>query len=102
MPNYTLPFPYWVREYTLVVRSQAAPHYVSPYDPACQASQRYLAVHATDGEWGVVDRRTGKLLGRATPGRSVYRYLYRAEAERVVAGFNNGEQPASVQQRKRA
>ena len=46
------------RGYTTVAPN-GSPGYVAPYEPACPATQRYMAVHRiVGGGWGIVDRRT--------------------------------------------
>jgi hypothetical protein len=80
-----------LKEYTLDVRDERAPGYVSPYDPQCTAGTRYLAVHTPDGSWGIVDRRTGELLGadqRSDTRR--YVYVYQSDVRREVDRLNEG------------
>ena len=49
-------------EYTTVF-PKGSPGYVSPWEPAYPPASRYMAVHrVTGGGWGVVDRRTGRLV----------------------------------------
>jgi hypothetical protein len=59
------------RGYT-TVNPQGTPRYLPPHEPACQASQRYMAVHRVTGGWGIVDRRTGRLLSGADPDQCRY------------------------------
>lgn len=86
-------------EYTLVVRDPAAAAYAAPNVPNCPSTERYLAVHTPDGNWGIVDRWDGKLLdadvdrGRAPHGRSwrlrpPQRYVYQADVAAAVAMLN--------------
>src|SRR5205823_4087152 len=78
---------YWLREYRLEVRNPADPRYVSPHEPGCRSTERYLAVHAPDGTWAIADRRTGKLFGRGEPGGARH-YLYRADVLGAVDALN--------------
>jgi hypothetical protein len=78
---------YLLREYSLDVRDEHAPGYVGPYDPECPTATRYLAVHTRDGNWGIVDRRTGQLLGADERG-SVRQYVYHVDVRREVARLN--------------
>jgi hypothetical protein len=49
-------------DYTTVI-PQGSPNYLSPSEPSCPAARRYMAVHrVSGGGWGIVDRRTGRLL----------------------------------------
>jgi hypothetical protein len=93
------PAPYWLHEYTLEVRDPTDVRYVSPYEPGCRPTERYLAVHAPDGKWAIVDRRTGKLYGRDEPGGGM-RYVYRADVTAVVDALNrSGVMPAQLSMR---
>jgi len=54
-----------------LVHPDGSPRYAAPRAPGCPASERSRAVYREDGAWGVVDRRTGRLLtgGRPDPHR---------------------------------
>ena len=93
---------YWLGEYKLVVRDEHDPDYRSPLEPHCRPSERYMAVIAADGNWGVVDRRNGHLLmdGAGGPQRFVYRNDVMDEVARLnspaggpVPGGGSGPQP---------
>jgi hypothetical protein len=78
--------------YTLV-HPQGSPHYVAPRAPACPAAERYLAAYREDGAWGVVDRRTGRLLtaGRPDP----YRYPDWEAAAAAAQALNGAAAPGA-------
>lgn len=78
---------FWMQEYTLVIRDKRDARYVAPYAPDTPRAERYLAVHTPDGDWSIVDRRTGKLVGRDEPSGPRH-YVYRADVERAVAALN--------------
>jgi hypothetical protein len=69
------------------VATQGTPGYLSPYDPMCPPSQRYMAVHRVDGGgWGIIDRRTARLLAEARPDQ--HRYSSWQEVRAVVGAMN--------------
>ncbi len=74
--------------YTLV-RADGSPGYVAPRDTSCQGSVRYLAVHRIEGGgWGIVDRRSGRLLSETRPGE--HRYASWSDVQGVVTALNAG------------
>jgi hypothetical protein len=73
--------------YTLV-HPDGSPYYVAPRAPGCPAAERSLAVYREDGAWGVVDRRTGRLLTAARP--DPHRYPSWAAAAAGAAARNGG------------
>ena len=87
-------------DYKLVIRDETDAHYVSPHDPGCPAEQRYLTVYAPDGNWAIVDRWTGKLLGPEADGRDRH-YIYRSDAVRETEAVNAIGRPASAPPRRR-
>jgi hypothetical protein len=49
-------------DYTTVI-PQGSPNYLSPSEPSCPPTRRYMVVHrVSGGGWGIVDRRTGRLV----------------------------------------
>lgn len=73
--------------YTTVV-PQGAPGYLPPHDPACPASLRYMAVHRVDGGgWGIVDRRTARLVAETRPDQ--HRYASWQEVQEAVGAMNH-------------
>lgn len=74
------------RTYTLV-NADGSPGYVAPHDPACPADRRYLAVHrVTGGRWGILDRRTGRLIPEARPDQ--HRYAGWQDVQAAVLALN--------------
>jgi hypothetical protein len=58
--------------YTTVI-ADGSPNYVQPHAPSCELSERYMAVHRIDGGgWGIVDRRSGRLLPETRPNQHRY------------------------------
>jgi hypothetical protein len=75
------------QQYTTVAPDGAA-GYVSPHDPACPAARRYLPVHRVDGGgWGIVDRRTARLLAEASPHQ--HRYASWHDVQVAVDALNS-------------
>ena len=69
------------------VTPQGAPGYVSPREPACTPDLRYMAVSRVDGGgWGIVDRRTARLLAEARPDE--HRYPHWHDVQAVVSTLN--------------
>jgi hypothetical protein len=69
------------------VNPQGTPHYVAPHQPDCPMTLRYMAVHrVVGGGWGIVDRRTGRLLGATQP--TQHRYRGWDEVQTAVQGLN--------------
>ena len=60
--------------------------YVAPHAPDCPASERYMAVHRTDGGWGMVDRRYGRLVREERAGQ--HRYAGWMEVQAAVEAMN--------------
>ena len=76
-----------------IVSTQGAADYLPPHDPLCPPSQRYLPVHRVDGGgWGIVDRRTGRLLAETRPDE--HRYTSWQEVQAVVGMMNDGARVA--------
>jgi hypothetical protein len=76
--------------YTLV-SPEGSPNYLAPRESACPESRRYMAVHrVVRGGWGIVDRRTGRLLAEARPDQ--HRYAGWQEVQAAVRRLNG---PAS-------
>ncbi len=74
------------QKYTTVTTDGSA-GYVSPHDPACPAARRYMPVHRVDGGgWGIVDRRTARLLAETSPDQ--HRYASWHEVQAVVDALN--------------
>jgi hypothetical protein len=74
------------RGYTTVAPN-GSPSYVAPFEPSCPASRRYMAVHrVAGGGWGIVDRRTGRLLEGNRPDQ--HRYPSWHEVQTAVSGLN--------------
>ena len=72
--------------YTTVV-PDGLPNYVSPHEAGCLAAHRYMAVHRVDGGgWGIVDRRSGRLLIEGRPDE--HRYESWQVVLSVVRGLN--------------
>jgi hypothetical protein len=75
-----------ISSYTLV-KAQGSPGYVPPREPACPGTRRYMAVHRVNGGgWGIVDRRTGRLLQEARPNQ--HRYAGWDEVQAAVLALN--------------
>ena len=71
-----------------IVATQGAAGYLSPHDPLCPPSQRYMAVHRVDGGgWGIVDRRTARLLAETRPDE--HRYATWQDVQAVVGAMND-------------
>ena len=80
--------------YTLV-SPEGSPNYLAPRESGCPESRRYMSVHrVVHGGWGIVDRRTGKLLAEARPDQ--HRYPGWPDAQAAVAALNQrgGEVPS--------
>ena len=61
--------------------------YITPHDPACPAARRYMPVHRVDGGgWGIVDRRTARLLAEASPDQ--HRYASWHDVQAAVDALN--------------
>lgn len=73
------------RAYTTIV-PDGSPAYVAPHAAGCPATERYLAVHRIDGGWGIVDRRSGRLLPEERP--SQHRYASWEVVKSVVQSMN--------------
>lgn len=74
------------RGYTTVT-PKGSQSYVAPHEPACAPTQRYMAVHrVVGGGWGIVDRRTGRLLEGAQPDQHRYPDWYAVQT--AVSGLN--------------
>ena len=70
-----------------VVATPGTVGYLAPRDPACPTSQRYMAVHrVVDGGWGIVDRRTGRLLVEER--KHQHRYAAWHDVQAAVATLN--------------
>ncbi|MBI3970354.1 MAG: hypothetical protein HY332_03600 [Chloroflexi bacterium] len=75
--------------YTLV-NADGSPGYVAPHESACPDHRRYMAVHRVDGGgWGIVDRRTGRLLHEARPNQ--HRYQGWQDVQTAVRALNGPE-----------
>jgi hypothetical protein len=73
--------------YTLV-DAQGSRGYVAPHERTCPDERRYMAVHRVGGGgWGIVDRRTGKLLGDAQ--RDQHRYPSWHDVQAAVRELNH-------------
>jgi hypothetical protein len=73
--------------YTLVA-ADGSPGYVAPHERACPNHRRYMAVHrVAGGGWGIVDRRTGKLLAEARPDQ--HRYAGWQDVQAAVRALNH-------------
>ncbi|MGH2356321.1 MAG: hypothetical protein ACRDI2_11870 [Chloroflexota bacterium] len=74
------------RNYT-TVNPQGSPNYVAPHEPTCPPTHRYMAVHrVVGGGWGIVDRRTGRLLTEARPDQ--HRYPGWQDVQTAVRSLN--------------
>jgi hypothetical protein len=74
------------RGYTTVI-PQGAAGYLPPRDPACRSADRYMAVRRTEGgTWGIVDRRTAKLLAEAT--KNQHAYASWQDVQTAIAALN--------------
>jgi hypothetical protein len=72
--------------YTLV-GTDGSTGYVAPHEAACPDDQRYMAVHrVAGGGWGIVDRRTGRLLQEARPDQ--HRYAGWQDVQAAVQALN--------------
>ena len=72
--------------YTLVI-ADGSPGYVAPHDPTCPDQVRYLAVRLVQGnDWGIVDRRMGRLVRDTRP--EEHRYASWDTAAQVVRTLN--------------
>ncbi len=78
---------YWLGDYKLAVTDEKDPSYRSPLDPHCRPGERYMAVIAADGNWGIVDRRNGHML-MGENGRTQH-YTYRKDVLEEVARLNS-------------
>ena len=68
------------QKYTTVA-PDGSPSYVTPHDPTCPAARRYMPVHRVDGGgWGIVDRRTARLLADASPDQHRYASWHEVQA----------------------
>ena len=77
------------------VHPEGSREYLAPHQLACPAAARYMAVHrVVGGGWGIVDRRSGKLLSEDHPGQ--HRYPGWQDVQAAVSALNQrgGEQPA--------
>jgi hypothetical protein len=55
------------------VHPEGSREYQSPHQPSCPAATRYMAVHrVVGGGWGIVDRRSGRLLSEERSGQHRY------------------------------
>jgi hypothetical protein len=69
------------------VHPEGSRDYLAPRQPACAAAVRYMAVHRiVGGGWGIVDRRSGKLLAEDRPGR--HRYQGWEDVQAAVVALN--------------
>jgi hypothetical protein len=74
--------------YTLVI-ADGSTGYVAPHAPECPDEERYLAVRRTLGSgWGIVDRRTGRLLSDSHPDQ--HRYSSWEDARQMIRTLNAG------------
>ena len=74
--------------YSTVV-AQGSPAYEAPCEPSCPPARRFMAVHRiSGGGWGIVDRRSGRLLAEARPDQ--HRYATWDAATRTVRALNAG------------
>lgn len=70
-----------------VVATQGTSGYLPPHDPTCPPSLRYMAVHRVDGGgWGIVDRRTARLLAELRPDE--HRYASWQDVQAIVRRMN--------------
>ena len=68
---------------------QGSPNYMAPSEPSCPPTRRYMAVHlVAGGGWGIVDRRTGRLV--AEPQIAVDRHASWGEIQATVRDLNGG------------
>jgi hypothetical protein len=69
------------------VHPQGSREYLAPHQPSCAAPVRYMAVHrVVGGGWGIVDRRSGKLLSEDRPGQ--HRFPSWLDVQSAVAALN--------------
>jgi hypothetical protein len=74
--------------FTTVVPT-GSPAYVNPYAPGCPSAVRYMAVHRINGGgWGIVDRRSGRLLAEERADQ--HRYASWTSVQQVVQSKNSG------------
>ncbi len=74
------------RAFTTVI-PQGATGYLPPRDPACRSTDRYMAVRRTEGgTWGIVDRRTAKLVPEAL--KDQHAYASWQDVQAAVAALN--------------
>jgi hypothetical protein len=78
------------------VHPEGSRAYLAPHQPACPAAARYMAVHrVVGGGWGIVDRRSGKLLAEARPGQ--HRYPGWQDVQAAASALNRrGGEPSSL------
>lgn len=70
-----------------IVATQGTAGYLAPFAPTCSPAQRYMAVHRVDGGgWGIVDRRTARLLAETRPDE--HRYATWHDVQAVVRTMN--------------
>ena len=81
--------------YTLV-SPQGSPNYLAPRESGCPESRRYMSVHrVVHGGWGIVDRRTGRLIAETRPDQ--HRYAGWQEVQAAVSALNQrGGEPSSL------
>jgi hypothetical protein len=69
------------------VHPQGSREYLAPHQPTCLAAVRYMAVHrVVGGGWGIVDRRSGRLLPEARPDQ--HRYAGWQDVQSAVSALN--------------